>query len=200
MHIEKYNVEEFIPFYKETATVDFKRDQLKPLDEAVSLIRENLWSCYVLLDFGIVLGYMIFSNSRKTDARLLEYFSINPQYRKKGLGSHLLRLVLDVVDSPVFIEAEDPDLTDDPKEKRIREKRIEFYRRNGVLMSDICISLYGGNYRILYNLPIHPTLENPPLTMSGEEIQDELMLIYEDVGTIDTEENEDIFLDEPYEI
>ena len=50
----------------------------------------------------------------------------------------------------VILEVENPEAAQTEEERSIREKRVAFYKRCGMKMSDVVIWLYGVEYCMLY--------------------------------------------------
>ncbi len=58
-----------------------------------------------------------------------EHFAVAPRYRNCGLGSETLRLLKEIVKSPICLEVELP-------EGEMAKRRIGFYERNGFFYND----------------------------------------------------------------
>jgi len=84
---------------------------------------------------------------------LLDYLSVSPGWRNDGFGTEMLRLLPQVEPGTVIIlEIEEPAFAPDPA---MAERRIEFYRRNGLYTAPYHAEIYNVYYRIMY-LADHP--------------------------------------------
>jgi len=88
-------------------------------------------------DVGEVLGFATTQLLAPLGVHHLGYLAVAPAGRNRGVGTSLLRHVLERarVDGAgaVVLEVEDPDETDDPEERVLRERRIGFYTRVGAV-------------------------------------------------------------------
>ncbi|MBQ0065245.1 MAG: AAC(3) family N-acetyltransferase [Firmicutes bacterium] len=131
--------EEFKNVYYSHMEKDFPEDELKPLER----IETNPYSHqYGYYEKGLK-GYAVVVNVDKYC--LLDYFAIFPQYRKEGNGSKFLEILLDQFPNQTWvIESEVP-------YDETSERRLQFYQKNGWILSDYTIVLYGVDYHILSN-------------------------------------------------
>ena len=79
--------------------------------------------------------------------------------RSRGIGSELFRAFAQIIskDYPnanaAVIECEAPYAAENPDEKKLRERRIGFYLKNGAVMTEHCWKAFGVEYNLLA-LPI----------------------------------------------
>jgi GNAT superfamily N-acetyltransferase len=96
---------------------------------------------------GSTVGLSMYGYYRDPRLAFLYYMAIQPELRGKGLGAWLLnettaRLTQDAraLHGPpargLCWEVERPDESDDPEERLLRERRINFYKRNGAILLD----------------------------------------------------------------
>ena len=78
------------------------------------------------------------------------FLAIKKTYRGKGYGSKVLKDIASKYSNNyrIYLLAENPDIESDNKLERI--SRINFYKHNGLTMSDEVVIEYGVNYRVLY--------------------------------------------------
>ena len=128
---------------------DFVRNELKPLSSIRRAWKKNSYDCYGLFDGDEILGYAFFV--RLGNNLLFDYLAIAEKYRDSGLGSIFLRQLADcLADADCVVgEVEDPEQADDADIRALRERRLQFYLRNGYLKTDLTSTVFGVNYWIL---------------------------------------------------
>ena len=84
------------------------------------------------------------------DTLYIFFLAIKKTYRGKGYGSKVLKDITSKYSNNyrIYLLAENPDIESDNKIERI--SRINFYKHNGLTLSDEAIIEYGVNYRVLY--------------------------------------------------
>jgi hypothetical protein len=83
-----------------------------------------------LVDSKVVMAALIWP-FKGTDFVLLDYFAVKKEYRNQGIGSGFIKDISKItkMENKAFVlEVEDPK---EGKDIKTREKRIQFYRRNG---------------------------------------------------------------------
>ena len=83
------------------------------------------------------------------DMILFDYFAIMPQHQSKGYGAEVLRAVVErYPEKRIFGEVEplDPEA---PNAKQ-RQRRMDFYLRNGVKETGIIVNLFGCELQLMY--------------------------------------------------
>ena len=135
--------------YKTRLKKDFARDELKPLSSIRRLWDRDAYDCYGLFRGEEVLGYAFFVRIGKN--YLFDYLAIEAGHRDEGLGSVFLRQLSACLTGAdcVVGEVEDPDKAEDPAERALRERRLQFYLRNGCRRTGLTSFVFGVDYRIL---------------------------------------------------
>ncbi|RMF31066.1 MAG: N-acetyltransferase, partial [Chloroflexi bacterium] len=116
---------------------------------------------------------------------LLEYMAIAAGFRGRGIGSALLRHILDTLRltehiSGLILEVE-PKEQGTQEEKALRKRRIQFYRKNGAHLVECApryrmpnLAGYGDVEMRLMWLP----LREKDITLSGRKLRDCIIKIY----------------------
>ena len=134
--------------YKTYMVVDFPPDELKPLAHLLRMVEEGLCTYYALSRGGEVLSY--FGLCIKDGYALVDYLAVAPDKRGQGIGSETLELLKEVAgDNTILIECEDITATDNPQEKDIRTRRINFYKKSSFTLTDVKANLFGVDYVLL---------------------------------------------------
>ncbi len=156
--------------YHEHMKEDFPAAELKPLEMIEKGIEKGYYRFLGLSDGDEVIGYtgLIFCE----DACLVDYLATMPERRNRGAGRDLIRcLKNDFKDTEyVIVEVETPACGSDEAERKLRQRRMNFYLRNGFRDTGMDVSVFGVRFRLL-ELP-HGTPHD------GQEILTRYMNIY----------------------
>lgn len=135
--------------YRKRLKQDFARDERKPLSAMRRLWKDDAYDCYGLFDGDEILGYAFFVHLGKN--YMVDYLAISEDRRGQGLGSIFLRqLGPCLADADcILCEIEDPDKAPDEATRLLRERRLQFYQRNGYRKTGLTSLLFGVDYRIL---------------------------------------------------
>lgn len=84
------------------------------------------------------------------DTLYIFFLAIKKTFRRKGYGSKVLKDITSKYSNNyrIYLLAENPNIESDNKLERI--SRINFYKHNGLTLSDEVVIEYGVNYRVLY--------------------------------------------------
>lgn len=159
--------------YEQQLIKDFVPEELKPIDTLLNLMEQDLYWCYGLFEDETFVAYAFFSRSANYQDILIDYFAVCSGKRNKGYGGIFLTLLqkeLSEVNSILF-EVESGKSAKDEDEKIICQKRLAFYRRNGLKDTKLHVSLFGIDMNVLY-LPI----QKEP---TESEIEETLDAIYD---------------------
>jgi GNAT superfamily N-acetyltransferase len=113
-----------------------------------------------LFDEGDMVAYAFFARIEGYQDILIDYLAVSAKTRGKGYGSQFLALMkeeLKEFDSIIF-EVESGKSAKTSEEVEVCQKRLEFYRKNGLKDSSLCLSLFGIDMKLLY-LPLRKAPE-----------------------------------------
>ena len=135
--------------YNSQMDKDFPVNELKPLIAIQKALEEGIYECYGLFSGRFLLGYAFFVKSERN--YLLDYFAVTQVYRNKGYGSVFLNRLAGIMTDAdcVICEVDDPDKGESPKEKELRERRKDFYLRNGFYMTTVRSCVFGAEFQLL---------------------------------------------------
>lgn len=127
--------EELDNWYNAELSEAFISDERKPLADIRTLIEENKYDVWGLLDDeSKLLGYATIWKKEGIDLLLIDYLGVSKDIRNMGLGAKILRLVGENYQgTSLVLESELEVDGDDPLENSIRTRRIGFYLRNGFI-------------------------------------------------------------------
>lgn len=149
MDLIKLNDEDIINVYNNHMLSDFPLEELKPLDVIQKLIKKENYMCYGLYDSEQLLAYA-FLVSLKSYI-LIDYYSVCEQHRNKRIGSKFLSTLKEKFKdyNGIMVEVEKIECAPNEIEKLIRERRIGFYKRNRMIMTNISCELFGVKFSIM---------------------------------------------------
>lgn len=148
--LKKIKNEEFQDLYKNHIVNDFPPDERPPYSVMYNHIADGLHECFFYYENGEASGYIITASGNKNGYVLISFLAIMEGKRGSGIGTQLLNEIADHFKEKkgIIIEVEKPEDAKNPKEKVLRERRIDFYKRGGYIM------LPGIDYA-LFKVPMH---------------------------------------------
>ncbi len=156
--VKRLNAAEIKSLYTKSMKRDFPQNELRPYSTMKRLLRKNEYGVYRAYSNGEPVGYFsVFSTGG--NVILLDYFAVEYGIRSRGIGSELFRAFAQIIskDYPnanaAVIECEAPYAAENPDEKKLRERRIGFYLKNGAVMTEHYWRAFGVEYNLLA-LPI----------------------------------------------
>ena len=174
MIIKQLTSHEISEVYHHHLKYDFPDNELKPLFVMKNLAKRDLYLCYGLFDStdNTLRAYAFLARAQRGASLLLDYFAAVADARGMGYGSQLLQGLSGKMPDTAGILAEVEHVADgkDPAEKQTRQRRIDFYCRNGFVRSRVHGVIFGVHYDIVY-LPIQHAADDP-------FIQSELVELY----------------------
>ena len=153
MFLKEMTIEEVRDMYENYMKEAFPADELRPLSMIEQAIRENRYVCYGYYEDGQLCTYTSFMYLESEEGRdyLGDYFASRKDARNRGLGAKFLAEYPTTLKKPLSIifEIENPDFAKDEEERALRERRRQFYLRNGIVDTGVNIELAGVEYRIM---------------------------------------------------
>ncbi len=164
---EIQNTQQIVTIYNEYMTLDFPKDELKPLSHILSMVEDGTCTFYALRADKEVLSY--FSVCGNGNGILVDYLAVNKKYRGQGIGTKTLDFLKETAQNQyIIIECEQPEKATDNADKVQRQRRIDFYRRSGFELTEVNSKLFGVDYTIL----------TYPTDLSKERVKELYSLIY----------------------
>ncbi|WP_346937199.1 GNAT family N-acetyltransferase [Clostridium sp.] len=121
-------------WYTQEFEKHFNAQERKPLADIIKLKNSGHYDLLGLFDehSNQMLGYSTIWKSPNINLLLLDYLGVSSSLRNKGLGSKILLALKKYYKNEYIIaESELPVSEDSPSENNLRERRIDFYKRNG---------------------------------------------------------------------
>lgn len=145
--------EQIREIYRTRMVQDFPAEELKPLSRILEALSRGGYACTGYFDGEMLLAYAFFVIAG--NEYLLDYFAVSADSRGTGVGSGFLTALKGRLpqDALVIIEVEHPAFAGGAADRQMRERRREFYLRNGCLDTGQEACVFGTEYRLL-ELPL----------------------------------------------
>lgn len=149
MDLRQLTNEDIEKIYNKHMIIDFPVEELKPIEVIKKLIKRNIYICYGLYENEELLAYAFLATSKLY--LLIDYYSVCANHRNKGIGSEFLNILKENCKSynGIIVEVEKIECASNETEKVIRQRRINFYKKNGMIMTNISCTLFNVNFSIM---------------------------------------------------
>lgn len=148
MELRPIPARDWADWYTQELCASFPACECKPLEAIRALAAEGRYELLGLYDGAALLGYAtLWSTPEWPDYVLLDYLGVTAARRNGGLGAELLRLLREKFRSwdGIIVESEAPE---GGQSDGIRQRRMNFYRRNGYTFLRYDCMLFGVHYRV----------------------------------------------------
>ena len=150
MNIKELTIEQIREIYAERIPNDFAPDEIKPLSRIEDSLSKGHYACYGAFDGELITAYAFFVINGGN--ALLDYLAVREDLRGHGTGSEFLHgMTIGVLRrfETVLLESEDPDYAEADDERDKMERRLRFYRKNGLVETGVISTVWHVHYRIL---------------------------------------------------
>lgn len=125
--IEKLKIQNFDDIYALLKT-SFPCDEYRAYDEQKSLLENPAYSIYVMYDeFQNIKAFIAVWKFDKF--AYIEHFVVNNEFRNCGIGTNILKEIVELLGKTVCLEVE-------PPETEMASRRINFYKRNNFFLNE----------------------------------------------------------------
>lgn len=137
--------------YEKYLVKDFPKNEQKPFSSIERMYKEGKYQGFVLEEDGELRVYWLLLRKPEKKASLLDYLAVVGDKRGKGYGTKALQCILQSVppEEVIVIEAENPEKAVNGQERQMQEKRLDFYRKNGVAFTGVTSRVFGADYVIM---------------------------------------------------
>ena len=152
--IRSLSLTEVRALYHKRLAVDFPPDELKPLSAIERALSRDAYLCYGAVKGNDILAYAFFVKAfdNQVPCALFDYLAVQESLRDTGIGSRFLQ---GLIAGPlrgfgvVLLEVDDPAYAKSPNDLDTRNRRLDFYLRNGLRDTQVTATVYRVEYRIL---------------------------------------------------
>lgn len=124
---------------------DFPADEIKPWKIMEKLYRDGCYDMLAAVVDGKMVGYA-WQFRPGGDVLLIDYLAVLPEYRGNGIGSRILRALVEHYREKLILESEFPQEAPD---RAVAERRLGFYNRAGFEITNVQVRLFGVRFHIL---------------------------------------------------
>ncbi len=147
--------------YRTRMPSDFPPAELKPWKRIARMWEDGVYFAYGFYENGELMAYAYLVEADSGDV-LLDYYAVAAQARGNGIGSRCIRLLIAELQGQgsrlLLIEVENPLYAAAKAERIMQEKRIRFYEKNGLILTEYASRLFGVEYRIMF-FPMQKTID-----------------------------------------
>ena len=150
MNIDHLTLPEIREIYRKRMKNDFPGNELKQLAMIEKAFRDGRYLCYGVREGDDILAYAFFVLTE--DVYMLDYFAVKRELRGSGIGSAFLKEMGRGYFSEaacVLLEVDDPSFAGSEEEKKVCDRRLAFYLRNGLLETGVRARTFGADFLIL---------------------------------------------------
>lgn len=151
--IRELNRDQLAELYETNLKEDFTPEELKPIMAIEYLMEEGNYFAYGMYEEEKLMAYAFFASAPEREYVLLDYYAVTADARGKGIGTRFMKEWQEALREcgckAVLAEVEAPDVIENENERHNSERRMEFYRRNGLRDTEIRTWLFRVKYRIL---------------------------------------------------
>ncbi len=152
---QKMKENEITEIYETRMTKDFPPMELKPLHNIVDMMERGIYESLMVYDSGKSsgndtsadkepIGYALVLLPKGMTYGLLDYLGMFSEKRNQGYGGQVLaELAKHYHDRRLIIESEYPD---DAPDRKMAERRLRFYQRNGAVDTGVESRVFGAHY------------------------------------------------------
>lgn len=138
--------------YKQHMKRDFPKNELRPLHGIEALVNQGVYYTYGIFEKDSLIAYAYFWEEKEREILLFDYFAVVSNLRNQGHGTEAMKAILHLCENKrgVILETENPEKAESNEERETRIRRISFYKKCGLAMSDVRIYLFGVEYYMMY--------------------------------------------------
>lgn len=154
MELRKLSAKQIVELYDMHLVYDFPEDELKPIDRITDMCDRGVYFAAGMYDEENVLrAYAYFVHDVAKQTVLLDYFAVVRGNRDKGYGSKFWEnagaFLREYDVDRLYLETENINYAKDDEDMNTRVRRIAFYKKNGLTMTDVRSKLFGVDYNIM---------------------------------------------------
>ena len=152
LEVKRLKKEFVAEVYQQHLINDFIPEELKPLERIQQLMDQELYWCYGLYDEGVFVAYAFFVRATNHSEILIDYFAVCSGNRNKGYGGLFLGLLQQELSdvTSILFEVESGAHVKEKEQQMICQKRLAFYRNNGLKDTKFHVDLFGIDMKVLY--------------------------------------------------
>ena len=155
--IRRLEINELKSIYHTHMKKDFPGNERRPFFLLKKLHKNGRYVCLVYEEESQIIAYATFIHDESITSVLLDYFAVDERHRSRGVGSKFIPLLCEYWSKKagIIAECETPVSANNENDKKLRQRRIDFYLRAGAENTTARWRMFGVDYNVLI-LPISP--------------------------------------------
>lgn len=151
IYLRKAKISDLPVIYKHYKA-DFPKAERKPFAMILKSAAGGKCDILVLCSGKRRIAYTAVLTDSGYNTVLMDYLAVFAQERSRGYGSKIIQCLKEFYadKAGIIIEIEELGKADSDKENLLRERRKEFYLRNGFCMQPVKLSFFGVDMHMLY--------------------------------------------------
>lgn len=170
--------EQIIEVYETLMPHDFPDSEIKPLKLILNCYDKGYYCAFGILEEGRIQAYALLCRAAEQNALLLDYLAVHSTVRGLGYGSRMLRELqqhyTDSIYPELIIEVESLEAAQNDEERFIHRRRIHFYEKNGLIVTNVRSIVVGTAFTLLI-LPLQSPSAEEALTSRYSSIYKTMM-------------------------
>lgn len=162
MEIREIDIYNMKGIYESYMVKDFPADELKSLSLIESLMKKKNYKCFGMFHNDELSAYAFLYFNDLSLSFFIDYYAVVGTKRNMGYGSQFLTLLKEEFYdyNGFFLEVEKVESAQNEEDRKIREKRVQFYlKNNGMKKTSVSSCVTGVDFDILYQ-PLKKKLDN----------------------------------------
>lgn len=170
--------EQIIEVYETLMPHDFPDNEIKPLNLILNCYDKGYYCAFGILEKGRIQAYALLCRAAEQNALLLDYLAVHSTVRGLGYGSRMIQKLqqhyADSIYPELIIEVESLETAQNEEERFIRERRIHFYEKNGLIVTNVRSVVAEAAFTLLI-LPLQNSFTEEELTSRYSGIYETMM-------------------------
>lgn len=152
MEIRELKIGEMEQIYDAYLVKDFPKDERKPFGTIRRIYEEGLYRGLGFYETGQMKAYAFLCDDIQREFCLLDYYAVLDGLRGKGFGQKAMARLREFCTdrTGLIIESENPAFAKGEEDRSVRERRIAFYEKCGLRLTQVRGMAFGVEYKILY--------------------------------------------------
>lgn len=174
--LKELSLEEVKKIYEEEMIHDFPACEIKPFGAIERMYLQGEYFAYGDFNKEELISYALIAKPKGGNVGLLDYLAVREEKRGSGYGSKTIEQIKEYFRNKwdgLIVEAEHIEYAKGMDDRKKRQRRIRFYKKNGLFSLDFESRIFGTEYMVLY---LNTNLDD---FMDKEKLKMEYLKIYQ---------------------
>lgn len=154
VQLDNHAIDDFYPWLLD----NFPADEVKPLSWIKTMLARGDYSLFAWQEESPLALAFFYHGQSESEATLLDYLLVHPDYQSQGIGSKLLSTLLqaEYLKNGFLVELERLDQAESQEGLLQRQRRLDFYQNLDFQATELLPEIFGVGYRLYHS----PTLKS----------------------------------------